>query len=66
MSGAIATSIVALVLHWLADPVPGVGIAVPVFIPAIVTAVVSLLLCFAGWGDTGTNIAAGADRGTNP
>jgi uncharacterized membrane protein len=44
VSGAIATAIVALVLHWLADPVPGVGIAVPVFIPAIVTAVVSLLL----------------------
>ena len=44
VSGAIAIAIVALVLHWLADPVPGVGIAVPVFIPAIVTAVVSLLL----------------------
>ena len=44
VSGTIATAIVALVLHWLADPVPGVGIAVPVFIPAIVTAVVSLLL----------------------
>jgi uncharacterized membrane protein len=42
--GAIATAIVAIVLHWLADPVPGVGIAVPVFFPAIVTAVVSLLL----------------------
>ena len=33
-----------MVLHWLANPVPGVGIAVPVFIPAVVTAVVSLLL----------------------
>jgi uncharacterized membrane protein len=43
VSAAIA-AIVALVLHWLADPVPGVGIAVPIFIPAIVTAVVSLLL----------------------
>src|SRR5579872_5412818 len=42
--GAIATAIVAVVLHWLANPVPGVGIAVPVFFPAIVTAVVSLLL----------------------
>ena len=42
--GAIATAIVAIVLHWLADPVPGVGIAVPVFFPAIVTAIVSLLL----------------------
>ena len=25
VSGAIATAIVAIVLHWLADPVPGVG-----------------------------------------
>ncbi len=44
ISGAIATAIVALVLHWLADPVPGVGIAVPIFVPAIVTAAISLLL----------------------
>jgi uncharacterized membrane protein len=42
--GAIATTIVAVILHWLSDPVPGVGIAVPVFFPAVVTAVVSLLL----------------------
>jgi len=41
---AIATLIVALVLHWLADPVPGVGIAVPVFLPALATAVVALML----------------------
>ena len=44
LNGAIATAIVALVLHWLADPVPGLGIAVPVFLPALVTAVVALLL----------------------
>jgi uncharacterized membrane protein len=44
ISGAIATAIVAIVLHWLADPVPGVGIAVPIFVPAIVTAAISLLL----------------------
>jgi uncharacterized membrane protein len=44
ISGTIATAIVAIVLHWLADPVPGVGIAVPIFVPAIVTAVISLLL----------------------
>jgi uncharacterized membrane protein len=35
---------VALILHWLATPVPGVGIAVPVFLPAIATAVVALVL----------------------
>ena len=44
VSGAIATAIVAIVLHWFANPVPGVGIAVPIFVPAIVTAIVSLIL----------------------
>jgi len=44
VQGAVATAIVALVLHWLARPVPGLGIAVPVFIPAIATAVVAILL----------------------
>jgi uncharacterized membrane protein len=44
ITGTIATAIVALVLHWLATPVAGLGIAVPVFFPAIVTAVVALLL----------------------
>jgi uncharacterized membrane protein len=44
VKGAIATAIVALVLHWLAHPVTGVGIAVPVFLPALVTALVALLL----------------------
>ena len=44
VTGAIATAVVALVLHWLANPVPGIGIAVPVFLPALVTAVVAMLL----------------------
>lgn len=44
LNGAIATAVVALVLHWLANPVPGIGIAVPVFLPAVVTAIVALLL----------------------
>jgi uncharacterized membrane protein len=42
--GLIATAIVAAVLHILADPVPGLGIAVPVFVPVVVTAAVALLL----------------------
>ena len=42
--GMIATAIVALVLHWLAEPVRGVGIAVPIFLPVVVTAVVALVL----------------------
>lgn len=44
LNGAIATAVVALVLHWLANPVPGIGIAVPIFLPAVVTAIVALLL----------------------
>jgi uncharacterized membrane protein len=42
--GAIAVAAVALILHWLANPVPGLGIAVPVFLPALATAVVALLI----------------------
>jgi uncharacterized membrane protein len=42
--GAIAVAAVAVVLHWLAEPVPGLGIAVPIFWPAVVTAIVALLL----------------------
>jgi uncharacterized membrane protein len=42
--GLLATAIVALVLHWLADPVPGLGIAVPVFVPVVTTAAVAMLL----------------------
>ncbi|MFZ0610421.1 MAG: DUF1614 domain-containing protein [Xanthobacteraceae bacterium] len=44
MKGAIATAIVAVVLHWLANPVPGLGIAIPVFVPVVVTAAVALIL----------------------
>jgi uncharacterized membrane protein len=44
LKGTIATAIVALVLHWLANPVPGLGIAVPVFVPVVTTAAVALLL----------------------
>ena len=44
LKGLIATAVVALVLHWLAQPVPGVGIAVPIFLPALVTAIVALVL----------------------
>ena len=44
IKGAIATVIVAVVLHWLANPVPGLGIAIPVFVPVVVTAAVALIL----------------------
>jgi uncharacterized membrane protein len=42
--GLIATAIVAVIIHWLANPVPGLGIAVPVFMPAVITAIVAVLL----------------------
>ncbi len=44
VNGAIATAVVAIALHWLANPVPGLGIAVPVFWPAVITAVVAIVL----------------------
>lgn len=43
-ASAIATVIVALVIHALANPVPGLGIAVPVFAPALITAITAFLL----------------------
>jgi uncharacterized membrane protein len=44
ITGALATAVVAAVCHWLATPVPGIGIAVPTLVPIAVTAVVALLL----------------------
>jgi uncharacterized membrane protein len=40
----VATAVVAFVIHWIADPVPGLGIAVPVFMPVVVTAIVAIIL----------------------
>jgi uncharacterized membrane protein len=42
--GAVATAVVAGVAYALARPVPGVGIAVPIFAPPLATAAVSILL----------------------
>jgi uncharacterized membrane protein len=63
--GAAGTIIVAVVVHQLAEPVPGVGIAVPVLAPPLVTAAVALVLSrrFAGplayvSGSLGTLIGA--------
>src|ERR1700688_3399019 len=36
--GLIATAIIALIIHWLATPVPGLGIALPVFFASMHTA----------------------------
>jgi uncharacterized membrane protein len=65
VKGAIATTAVAVVLDMLANPVRGVGIAVPVFFPVLTTAAVALLLAGRGAaplayiaGSMGTLIAA--------
>jgi uncharacterized membrane protein len=42
--GVLATAGVALVVNWLARPVPGLGIAVPVFVPVLATVVIAWLL----------------------
>ena len=42
--GAVAVAVVALVIHGFANPVRGVGIAVPVFLPALITAVLAVVL----------------------
>ena len=44
VKGLLATAIVALVIHWMAEPIPGLGIAVPVFMPVVVTAIVAVIL----------------------
>lgn len=40
----VAVAGIAAICHMLARPTPGLGIAVPVFVPAIATAIVALLL----------------------
>lgn len=43
IAGLIGVAIVATVVHWLAYPVPGVGIATPTLVPPITAAVVGVL-----------------------
>lgn len=43
-SSVLAVSLVTVVVHLMARPVHGVGIAVPIFIPPIITAVVATLI----------------------
>jgi uncharacterized membrane protein len=64
-AGIITTAIVTVLVHLLAEPVPGVGIAVPIFVPPIVTALTALVIArhhaaavaYAG-GSLGTLIGA--------
>jgi uncharacterized membrane protein len=42
--GALGTVFVAGVCHSLAQPVPGFGIALPIFVPAVATAIIAIAL----------------------
>jgi uncharacterized membrane protein len=42
--GLLAIGLVAAVGYWLAEPVPGVGIALPVFVPSLAAAIAALLM----------------------
>ena len=44
LRGIVATAVVAAVCHWLSQPVRGLGIAEPVFVPALTCAIVALVL----------------------
>jgi uncharacterized membrane protein len=43
-SALIGVVIVSVICHMLAEPVPGIGIAIPVFIPPLATAIVAIAL----------------------
>jgi uncharacterized membrane protein len=44
LKATLVTAAIALVIHSMATPVPGIGIAVPVFAPVMTTAILSFLL----------------------
>jgi uncharacterized membrane protein len=44
LKATIATAAIAFVIHAMATPVPGIGIAVPVFVPVVTTAILAFIL----------------------
>jgi len=44
VKAALATAVIAVVIHSMATPVPGLGIAVPVFAPVVTTAILAFIL----------------------
>jgi len=42
--GVLGTALVAAVCHFLAQPVPGFGIALPIFVPIVATAIIAIAL----------------------
>jgi uncharacterized membrane protein len=61
MRSALAVAAVALVTHQLAQPVRGVGITLPIFIPPIVAVVCALML---SWRQAGPLAYVGGSMGT--
>ena len=45
-AGLLVTAIMAVICHALAQPLPGVGIAIPTFAPPIAAALVAALICW--------------------
>ena len=43
-SGSLATAVVALVVHRMATPIPGMGISVPTLAPPLLAAIVALVI----------------------
>src|SRR5258707_7151570 len=44
LRAAIATAAIAFIIHSIATPVPGIGIAVPVFAPVVASAILAFIL----------------------
>jgi uncharacterized membrane protein len=44
LRGALAIACVAAVTHWLAQPIAGLGVALPIFAPTVATAITALVL----------------------
>ncbi len=61
LKSALAVAAVALITHQLAQPVRGVGITLPIFIPPIVAVVCALLL---SWRQAGPLAYVGGSMGT--
>ena len=61
VKSAIAVAVVALVTHQLAQPVRGVGVALPIFIPPIIALVCALVL---SWREAGPLAYIGGSMGT--
>src|SRR4030088_384311 len=44
LKAALAPAVIAFIIHLMATPVPGIGIAVPVFAPVVATVIIAFIL----------------------